>query len=407
MKRVKRRDFVKVAAASPLLVSPFNQFGTILKEEQGPITRADQSADPWLEINLENIAWNIRQIRKQASNLPVMAVIKANAYGHGLLEIARFLENQDVDWLAVGKTSEALTLREGGIKKPILNFGPFTKEEAKGIVTHQISQSVYTTDFNWLAKAARSTGNKASVHIKVDTGLGRVGVEHYKALPLVEEISRAKEIKIDGIFSPLTEHTEFDKEQVVRFNEVCESSVEKGIDPGLKHMASSAGVLSYPASHMDMVRPGIALYGQYPSTREYELQRIELKPAMTLKSRIIYIKILHPGDTVSYHCSFTAKHTMQVATIPTGYSDGYSSRIGEKGEVLIRGVRCPIIGLVTSNHFVADVTSLKEVKRNDEVVLFGKQVMEEITVEEVATWADTSVYKILIWMNPLLPRIYV
>jgi alanine racemase len=407
MKKVKRRDFIKVAAASPLLVSPLRDFSIHSNAETSLFTPSDNSANPWLEINLENMAWNIRQIKSHVKNRPVMAVIKANAYGHGLLETARFLEEQDIDMLAVGKTSEALILRMGGIRKPILNFGPFTQDEAKEIVKNQIAQSVYTSDVKWLAEAAKSSGKVAGVHIKIDTGLGRVGVEYYRALPIIEKIARSNSIDIKGIFTPLTEDVEFDKEQLARFTEICESAMSKGIDIGLKHVASSAAVLSYPESHLDMVRPGIAIYGQYPSTEEFEKQRVALKPAMAMKSRIIYLKTLRPGDSVSYHRSYTAKNEIRLATVPTGYSDGYPYRFGNKGEVLIGGARCPMIGLVTSNHFTVDVSKLKNVSQGDEVVLFGKQGDEEITVEEVAAWADTSVYKILIWMNPLLPRIYV
>ena len=407
MKKVKRRDFIKVAAISPLMVSPLRELGGMVSPEPSPFTPSDLSADPWLEINLENIAWNIRQIKSHVQDRPIMAVIKANAYGHGLYETARFLDEQDIDMLAVGKTSEALILRMGGIKKPILNFGPFTQNEAKEIVKNQISQSVYSSDFKWLAEAAKSTGKVASVHLKIDTGLGRVGVEYYCALPIIEKIARSNSIDIKGIFTPLTEDVEFDKEQLARFKEVCDSASKNGINLGLKHVASSAGILSFPESHLDMVRPGIALYGQYPSTEEYQKQRIELKPAMALKSRIIYLKTLRSGDSVSYHRSYTATKETRIATVPTGYTDGYPYRLGNKGEVLIGGVRCPMIGLVTSNHFTVDVSNLKNVKQGDEVVLFGKQEDQEITVEEVAAWGDTSVYKILIWMNPLLPRVYV
>jgi len=407
MKKVKRRDFIKVAAISPLMVSPLREFGVNSNSEPYLFTPSDTSADPWLEINLENMAWNIRQIKSHVQNRPIMAVIKANAYGHGLYETARFLDEQGIDMLAVGKTNEALILRMGGIKKPILNFGPFTKNEAKEIVKNQISQSVYTSDFKWLAEAAQSSGKVASVQLKIDTGLGRVGVEYYRALPIIEKIARSNSIDIKGIFTPLTEDVEFDKEQLDRFIEVSDSASKKGINLGLKHVASSAGILSFPESHLDMVRPGITIYGQYPSTAEQELKRIDLKPAMALKSRIIYLKTLRPGDSVSYHRSFTAKKETRIATVPAGYSDGYPYRLGNIGEVLIGGVRCPMIGLVTSNHFTVDVSNLKNVKQGDEVVLFGKQGDQEITVEEVAAWGDTSVYKILIWMNPLLPRVYV
>jgi len=406
MKKFNRRDFLKIAVATPLVVSPLNKLGAMSFPQQPSGLNSNTSADPWLEINLNNMAWNIRQIKRHVNNRPVMAVIKANAYGHGLLEIARFLEKQNTDALAVGKTSEALQLRKGGVQTPLLNLGPFSLEEAEQIVRLHISQSVYTDNFNWLAEAAQAFNITAGVHIKIDTGLGRVGVPYYRALPFIEKIAATNGIRIAGIFTPFTEDDEFDQVQLTRFMEVCNAAEKKGIELGTKHTASSAAVLSFPESYLDLVRPGITIFGQYPSTKEYQARRIDLKPVMAMKSRIVYLKTLRPGDSISYHRAFTAKKETQIATIPTGYSDGYPYQVGSQGEVLIGGKRCPVIGLVTANHLTVDVSGLSNVELGDEVVLFGKQGDQEITVEEVAAWANTSVYKILIRMNPLLSRIY-
>ncbi len=406
MKKFNRRDFLKVAVATPLVVTPLNKLGTMYFPQQPSGLNLNTSADPWLEINLNNMAWNIRQIKRRVNNRPVMAVIKANAYGHGLLEIARFLEKQNTDALAVGKTSEALQLRKGGVQTPLLNLGPFSREEAKQIVRLHISQSVYTDNFNWLTKTAQASNITARVHIKIDTGLGRVGVPYYRALPFIEKIAATNGIKITGIFTPFTEDDEFDQVQLTRFMEVCNAAEKKGIELGTKHTASSAAVLSFPESYLDMVRPGITIFGQYPSTKEYQAQRINLKPVMALKSHIVYLKTLRPGDSISYHRAFIANKEMKVATIPTGYSDGYPYQIDNRGEILIGGKRCPVIGLVTANHLTADVSGLSNVELGDKVVLFGEQGDQEITVEEVAAWSNTSVYKILIRMNPLLSRIY-
>jgi len=184
MKKFNRKDFLKVAVATPLVVTPLNKLGAMSFPQQPSGLTSNISADPCLEINLNNMAWNIRQIKKRVDNRPVMAVIKANAYGHGLLEIARFLEKQNTDALAVGKTSEALQLRKGGVQTPLLNLGPFSFEEAEQIVRLHISQSVYTDNFNWLAKAAQASNITARVHIKIHTGLGRVGVPYYRVLSL-------------------------------------------------------------------------------------------------------------------------------------------------------------------------------------------------------------------------------
>ncbi|UCG27655.1 MAG: alanine racemase [Bacteroidales bacterium] len=403
---MNRRNFFRAMAASPLVMKSLNSLSVANKPVKEHITGRGQTADPWLEVNMDNIAWNTAQIKQRVGNRPVMAVIKANAYGHGLLEMARYLEKQNVDALAVGKTAEALILRENGIRIPLLNFGPYSREEAKRIVALKIIQSVYNDNFIWLAEAAQTEDKTAPVHIKIDTGLGRVGVPYYRALPLIEKIADTKGIRIDGIFTPFTEDQEFDRVQLSRFLEVCESAKNKGIETGIRHAASSAGMISFPESYLDMVRPGIAIYGQYPSTRAFEEREIDLKPAMSLKSRIVYLKMLRKGDSISYHRSYTALKETLVATIPTGYSDGYPYQAGDKGDVLIRGKRCPVIGLVTANHFTVDVSGLERVDMYDEVVMFGQQGNREITVEEVASRAGTSVYKILIGMNPLLPKIY-
>ncbi|MFQ5629696.1 MAG: alanine racemase [bacterium] len=236
-------------------------------------------ADTWLEINLENIAWNLAQIRKRIGNRPVMAVVKANTYGHGLVEVGKFLEKQNISYLAVGKFQEALDLRKSGVNTPTLNLGMFFDEQAEEIILQNISQSIFTDDYKRLAQFAQKHNSRAKIHIKVDTGLGRVGVPYHKSLPLIEKIAATDGIEIAGIFTPFTEDDAYDKIQLLRLLEICEVAKKKGIDVGLRHAASSAGVISFPEGYLDMVRPGIAIYGQYPSTREYEARKIDLRPA--------------------------------------------------------------------------------------------------------------------------------
>ncbi|MCG8603989.1 alanine racemase, partial [bacterium] len=365
-----------------------------------------QLADSWLEIDLNNIAWNLRQIRTRVDGRPVMAVIKANAYGHGLVEVGKFLEQQKIAFLAVGKFEEALRLREAQVGTPILNFGSFSESEAQEIVRRDISQSVYTDDFSLLSEAAQSLNRPAKVHIKIDTGLGRIGVPYYQALPFIEKVASSPHIQIEGIFTPFTEDDQYDQIQLQRFLEICQGARKKGISVGLRHAVSSAGILSFSEGYLDMVRPGVAIYGQYPSVREYQARKIDLRPAMSLKTRVMYVKNLRPGDSVSYHRAFVAQKETRLATISIGYSDGYPYQAGGKAEVLIGGRRWPSIALVTSNHATVDVTGAESVQIGDEVVLFGKQGEAAVSAEELAAWAGTSVYKILIWMNPDLPRSY-
>jgi alanine racemase len=402
MYKIDRRAFLKLAGITPLSLALL-----INSPDATPLSNSlAEFFDPWLEINLNHIAWNLSQIRHLVNPRPVMAVIKANAYGHGLVEVARFLEQQNIRFLAVGKVQEALQLRESGVKTSILNFGPFSNQDVEQLVRLNISQSVYADNVTFLADAAHKLHQKAKVHIKIDTGLGRVGVPYYQALSFIEKVAAMSDIAIEGIFTTFTEDEDFDKIQLERFLQVCDAAKEQGINVGLRHAASSAALLSFPQAHLDMVRPGITIYGHYPSDKEYQARKIDLKPAMTLKTRVMYVKILRPGDSVSYHRKFTAQKETQVATLPIGYSDGYPHQVADRGEVIIWGRRHPIIAAVTANHTTVNVTGANDVKIGDEAVLIGKQEESQITAEEVADWIGTSVYKIVIGMNPLLPRVY-
>lgn len=403
MDKVDRRAFLKLAGIAPLsLAAMIND-----PESPSPAFLASELSDPWLEINLNNIAWNLSQIRTLAHPLPVMAVIKANAYGHGLVEVARFLEKQNIRFLAVGKVQEALQLRETGIKTPILNFGPFSKQSAEQLVRLNISQSVYTNEVDFLAQAAHRLNQSAKIHIKVDTGLGRVGVPYFQAISFIEKVASMSGIAIEGVFTTFTEDEDFDTIQLERFHQVCDAAKNKGINIGLRHAASSAALLSLPQAYLDMVRPGITIYGHYPSDKEYRARKLDLQPALTLKARVAYLKTLRPGDSVSYHRKFTAQAETRLATLPIGYSDGYPYQAADQAEVIIRGQCYPIIAVVTANHTTVNVTGSSEVTIGDEAVLIGRQGDSQITAEQVADWIGSSVYKIVIGMNPLLPKIYI
>jgi alanine racemase len=404
MAKLNRREFLKQTGTMPFCAT----FWTNSKGTAPMATVSPKCAyvDPWLEINLDNIAWNLSQIRKKVHPRPVMAVIKANGYGHGLVEVAKFLEKQHIHFLAVGKLQEAFELREKGIRTSILNFGPFSPGESKLIAAKNISQSVYTDDIAALSEAACQLKRKANVHIKVDTGLGRVGIPYYLAVPYIKKVASLPNIIIEGIFTTFTEDEEFDKKQLQRFLQVCDSAKKKGIHVGIKHAVSSAGILSFAQAYLDMVRPGITIYGHYPSVKEFQERKIDLKPAMALKARVIHVKNLRPGESVSYHRKFIAKNDTPVATLPVGYSDGYPYQVAGKAEAIIHGRRWPLIAAVTANHSTLNITGADKLNIGEEAVLIGRQGGCEVTAEEIAAWANTSVYKIVIGMNPLLPRIY-
>ncbi|UCC72918.1 MAG: alanine racemase [Gemmatimonadota bacterium] len=397
MREITRRGFLALTSTAPLaLAVPEKLWGV---STSGPAISSERY-DPWIEISLENLAWNLAQIRRRVGNRPVMAVIKANAYGHGLVGVAGFLERENVRHFAVGKVQEAALLRENGIGGTILNFGPFSRDEAEQLVELDISQSVYSDAVDMLAEAGRRQGQGAKVHIKVDTGLGRVGVPYHEALPFIEKVASLSGISIEGIFTTLTEEPEFDRVQLERFIQVCDAAEDAGISVGSRHAASSLAIATLPDSFLDMVRPGNAIYGLEP------LANMDLKPVMSLKTRVVYVKRLRPGDSVSYHRRFTAERETLVATLPLGYSDGYPPQGVDQAEVLIRGQRWPLIAAVTANHATVDVTGAEEPQIGDEVVLFGNQDGARLSIGEVAGWAGSSVYRVAIGMNPLLPRIH-
>lgn len=355
--------------------------------------------DPWLEINMKNIAWNVAQVRKRIDNRPIMAVIKCNAYGHGLVGFAKVLEKQNIQQFAVVKVQEAVSLRENGIKGSILNFGSFSRQEAEQVIQKNISQSVFSETVDTLAKAARQLNKRAKVHIKVDTGLGRVGVPYYYALSFIEKVASMPDIVIEGIFTTLTEELEFDKIQVERLVQICDEAKRKGISVGIRHAASSAAVSNFPGSFLDMVRPGNCLYGLE------HLPNLDLKSVMSLKTKVLYVKNMRPGETVAYHRRHKIEKDTLMVTLPLGYSDGYPHQGVNKAEVLIQGQRWPMVVYMSANHVTVDITGSKGIKIGDEVVLFGTQEGNVISIGEVSEWGDSSVYKVAIGMNPLIPRI--
>jgi len=404
MKKITRRNFFLFSGMSSayLLAHARKKKAAPLRyQEKTPIPLA---GEPWIELSQENMTWNLNQIRKLVK-VPVMAVIKANAYGHGLVETAKHLEKVGIDFLMVGKLQEALLLREKGISVPILNFGPFSPEYSEEIIKNSISQSVFTEEVADLSRATLRLGKKAKVQINIDTGMGRMGISYREALAYIETVFSLKGISIEGISTTLTEDDDFDREQLSRLLGLCQEAEKRGISLGLKHAASSDGILDLPSSHLDMVRPGITLYGYYPSEKTQKEDRLSLKPVLQLKSRVAAVKTLLPGDSLSYHRIYKAAKKEKIAVIPLGYSDGYPNNIINKAFVLIKEKRFPLIAAITANHSIALLGEDSDVRAGDEVVFLGSQGKERITADELASWAGASNYKILISINPLLPKV--
>ena len=361
--------------------------------------------DPRIDVNLDNVVWNYGQIKKRVK-VPVMAVVKANAYGHGLVEVSMALETAGVDCLMVGKLQEAVTLRSAGVKCPILNFGPFEERDCDEIVGRDISQSVYTEDARFLDAAGARLKKKASVQVDVDTGMSRTGIPHKQALPFIENIVGFSQVKIDGVCTTLTEDRDFDREQLKEFLNVCTAAEKKGISLGLRHAASSDGLFRPPQFHLDMVRPGIMLYGYYPNAQTQKENRWMLRPALKLSARVLFIKELNSGESLSYLRAFKADHNMRAATVGIGYSDGYAPQLGGKAFVSIRNEKYPVLAAVTSNHIMVDLNNNPEVQLGDAVTLIDPKTDSGLTADVVADWGGISDYKLLIGLSAFLPRTF-
>lgn len=356
--------------------------------------------DPWLEINTNHLIWNLGQVRRLVGDTPIMAVVKCNAYGHGTVGVAQVLANAGVDQFAVVKTAEAVALRQNGIEGQILNFGAFSAQEAEQLVHMGISQAVFSDSVTRLADAATKAGTEARVQIKVDTGLSRIGVPYGSAVDFIAHVDRMPGVEIEGVFTTLTEEPDFDLVQVKRLEQVCAEATRRGISVGTMHTASSGGITERPGAYLDMVRPGNALYGLE------QLPNLDLRPAMSLKTRVTLVKRLHPGDTIGYHRARQVDQEMLLATLPIGYSDGYPPQAVDRADVLIRGTRWPVIAYLSANHTLVDVTG-SDVQQDDEAVLFGTQGDTTISLEEVAERTETTVYRLATGMSPLLPRVFV
>jgi alanine racemase len=304
----------------------------------------------------------------------------------------------------VGKVEEALLLRKAGVRASVLNFGPYARQECSQIVQNNVSQSVYSEELRYLHEAALKLKRKAGVHIDIDTGMGRTGIPSSNALPLIIKMASLSGLKIEGIMTTLTEDEKFDQEQLRRYEEVCFEAKRKGIELGFRHAASSAGILSGQKYHLDLVRPGIMLYGYYPSAQTQQENKLSLKPSLRLVARVIDIRYLSPGDTLSYHRAYVADKTLWAATIGLGYSDGYPPQLAGKSTVMIKGKTFPVIASVTANHLMVDLGDSEEVRVGDEVVLLDNRPEDEQTADVLAQLAGSSVYKILIGLNPLIPR---
>ncbi|RCX12374.1 alanine racemase [Anaerobacterium chartisolvens] len=367
----------------------------------------------WAEVNLDNIAHNTLEIRKITNKrTEIMGVVKADAYGHGVMEVTRTLLDNGVGRLAVSMLDEAIQLRKNGIDVPILILSYTDPVRAEEIIENDVTQTVFSRELaDALSSAAVRLGRSVRIHIKIDTGMTRVGfMPGYSAVKEVIEISKLPGIIIEGLFTHFASADEADKSytymQFERFMSICSELTRIGIHIPVRHVANSAAVMEFPEMHLDMVRPGIILYGMYPS-QEVDKSKIHLKPAMTLKSNVILVKRVEAGTAVSYGRIFITDRESIIATIPIGYADGYTRMLGNRASVLINGESAPIIGRVCMDQCMVDVTDLSNnVSVGDEVVLFGGQGERNIRVEDIASMAGTINYEVVCLIGKRVPRFY-
>jgi len=354
----------------------------------------------WVEINLDAIASNVKNIKKLiGEKKELMAVVKGNAYGHDILEIASEVLNNGATRLAVARLEEGIFLRKSGITVPILILGLTLKQQAELLVSYNITPTV--SEYEMIEKLSESAFKEdkiAKVHLKVDTGMGRIGIFPNHVLDFIKKVKILKNVEIEGIFTHFSVADEKDKtyteKQFKKFMEVLTILEKKGVRIPVKHVGNSATLLDFPHMWLDLVRPGISIYGLYPS-REVQ-KTVKLTPAHTFKTRIVFLKELPAGECISYGRTYTTnKRRTKVASLPVGYADGYNRLLSNQGEVLVRGRRFPVIGRVCMDQTMIDVTNLPQVEIGDEVVLWGRQGQEEITAEEIAEKIGTINYEIV------------
>ncbi len=366
----------------------------------------------WLEINLDAIAHNVRTIKEIVGrNTQIIAVVKANAYGHGAVEVSQVALENGVAILAVGVVEEGIILRKAGIKAPILICGLTLEDQLEPLLSYNLTPTICDLQIlEALSKVAGENGKTVGIHIKIDTGMGRLGVSPPKTLNFVKKISKMRNIKIEGIFTHLAATNEKDgiytKMQFDEYKKALLELEKEGINIPLKHIANSAAILNSSSMYLDAVRPGIILYGLFPSPKSE--RTVELKPATEFKTKIIFLKKVSPGKSIGYGRTYITTKPTKVATLPVGYADGYSRLLSNKGEVLVRGERAPIIGRICMDLCMIDVTHIPQVQIGDEVVLWGRQGSEIIWAEEIAGKIGSIVYEVICMVDKeRVPRVFI
>lgn len=365
----------------------------------------------YADIDLDAIYENVKNAKALLKkDTKMMAIVKADGYGHGAVEVARQIDEL-VDAYGVAILEEGIELRKAGFTKPILILGYTPKPLYPAMIRYDIATAVFTMEMaKEISDTAVAMHKNANIHIKLDTGMSRIGFAITKeSKEIIEQIAKLPGIEIKGCFSHFARMDEKDKtkanEQFAKFTKMVNALEKDGVDLGIRHISNSAGIMEAPEVQMDMVRNGICLYGLYPS-EEVQKERLPLKPAMELKAYVSYVKTLEPGVEIGYGGTYTTTKKTRVATIPVGYADGYSRCLSGKGSVLIHGKKAPILGRVCMDQFMVDVTDIDNVCVGDRVTLFGKDGDSCITIEEISAMAHSFNYEFVCDIGKRIPRVY-
>ena len=361
-------------------------------------------------IDHDALRWNLAQIRgRLAGAVRILSMVKANAYGHGATTVARTLAAAGSDGFGVATLEEGIELRRAAIHEPILVVAGVYQDQVDDFFTHALTPVVHDPGrLRDLEAAVRSRGGILNAHLKIDTGMGRLGFVAADCDSWIDAVKSLTAVKIIGVFSHFSQAEsvagDYTQKQLMIFNHVLQRLRAEGIRPPLVHFANSAATITLPAACFDMVRPGIMLYGVYPSPGM--ARQITLKPVLAWKTRILQLKKVPSGTSISYAQTFVAERESLIATLPIGYADGYARLLSNRGEVLVRGQRAKVAGRVCMDLTMIDVTDIRNVQQGDEVVLLGRQGGAEISVDEMAAWANTISYEILTSIGARVPRIH-
>ncbi len=366
----------------------------------------------WAEINLSNLDYNIKQIRSKAGGKEIIGVVKADGYGHGAIAVSHILLENGVKTLAIATLQEAITLREGGITCPILMLGITPKLYVDTLLTYNITPVIATyANAAAISDAAKAADNVIEAFIAVDTGMGRIGfLPDEEAINEILKISRLSNIKIKGLFSHFATADERDKtyakNQLFLYNDFYQKINQAGVNIPHRTFANSAAIMEIPTAHFDAVRPGIILYGCYPSN-EVDQNQLSIKPVMSIKANIVHLKKVPSEFSVSYGRKFITGKESLIATLALGYADGYPRCLSGKGRVIVNGVYAPVVGNICMDQCMIDVTAVPDVKLGDEVVLMGSQKGLTILADEIGEKTGTINYEIVCAFGQRLPKIYI